>query len=155
MSTMSDPLLRRGYLKDIDMPHIVFECTPQLATDLDFDTLMSSVHQELAQSGHARLEDLKSRVHVTDTYLAAQEPRAQFVVARLITTNPRPHQIRQEMAQIIHDYLRCAIEQEPRSYWWQCCVLIEAFDRSDYLKTDSHELSRTRTSAVRYRNCQS
>jgi len=33
--------------------------------------------------------------------------------------------------------LSAAIEAEPRPYWWQCCVLIEPFDKLDYLKTDS------------------
>jgi hypothetical protein len=48
------------------------------------------------------------------------------------------------MAQVIHDVLRTAIESEQRPYWWQCCVLIETFDKPDYLKTDSHALEARR-----------
>jgi hypothetical protein len=41
------------------------------------------------------------------------------------------------MAVVIHDALRAAIEAAAPSYWWQCCVLFEPFDKADYLKTDS------------------
>jgi hypothetical protein len=42
------------------------------------------------------------------------------------------------MAAVIHDVLSRAVAAEPRPYWWQCCVLIEAFDKADYFKADSH-----------------
>jgi hypothetical protein len=37
----------------------------------------------------------------------------------------------------LHDALRAAIEAAAPSYWWQCCVLFETFDKADHLKTDS------------------
>jgi 5-carboxymethyl-2-hydroxymuconate isomerase len=120
------------------MPHIVIESTPRLFVAIDFVALFSAVHHRLAADGHAVLDDFKSRVHVTDRYLAGDDPDAEFVVARLVTTNPRPKTTQRAMAALIHDALRAAIEAEPRSYWWQCCVLIEPFDKADYLKTDSH-----------------
>jgi hypothetical protein len=92
---------------------------------------------QIAEAGHAELNDFKSRLLVADDYLAGEDSAAEFVVARLVTTNPRPKQVQQAMAQIIHDTLRTAIEAEPRAYWWQCCVLIEPFEKQDYLKTDS------------------
>jgi 5-carboxymethyl-2-hydroxymuconate isomerase len=51
------------------------------------------------------------------------------VVARLVTTNPRPKDAQRAMAEEIHSALRAAIEAEPLQYWWQCCVLIEPFDK--------------------------
>jgi 5-carboxymethyl-2-hydroxymuconate isomerase len=120
------------------MPHIVIESTPRLFVAIDFVALFSALHRRLAADGHAVLDDFKSRVHVTDRYLAGDDPDAEFVVARLVTTNPRPKTTQRAMAALIHDALRAAIEAAPRSYWWQCCVLIEPFDKADYLKTDSH-----------------
>lgn len=120
------------------MPHIVVEATSRLATTLDFASLLSDIHQRIADSGDAKLNDFKSRVHVTDRHLAGTDFDAEFLVARLITTNPRPKSTQRAMAQIIHDVMRDAIEREPRPYWWQCCVLIEPFEKADYLKTDSH-----------------
>jgi 5-carboxymethyl-2-hydroxymuconate isomerase len=119
------------------MPHIVIEVTPRLSATIDFVALFSAVHQRIAADGHAALDDFKSRVHVCDRHLAGDDPNGEFVVARLVTTNPRPKDAQRAMATMIHDALCAAIEAEPRSYWWQCGVLIEPFDKGDYLKTDS------------------
>jgi 5-carboxymethyl-2-hydroxymuconate isomerase len=120
------------------MPHIVIESTPRLSAAIDFVALFSAVHHRIAADGHAVLDDFKSRVHITNRHLAGDDTEAEFVVARLVTTNPRPKHAQRAMAAVIHDALRAAIEAEPRPYWWQCCVLIEPFDKADYLKTDSH-----------------
>jgi 5-carboxymethyl-2-hydroxymuconate isomerase len=120
------------------MPHIVIESTPRLSVAVNFVALFSALHHRLAADGHAVLDDFKSRVHVTDLHLAGNDRQAEFVVVRLITTNPRPKDAQRAMATMIHDVLRAAIEAEPRPYWWQCCVLIEPFDKANYLKTDSH-----------------
>jgi hypothetical protein len=73
----------------------------------------------------------------------------EFLLARLVTTNPRPKPVQQAMAHMIHHAFRQAIESEPRSYWWQCCVLIEPFERQDYLKTDSRALGSTEARGLR------
>lgn len=61
----------------------------------------------------------------------------RVIVARLVTTNPRPKEAQRAMAVMIHDALHAAIEAAAPSYWWQCCVLFETFDKADYLQTDS------------------
>jgi 5-carboxymethyl-2-hydroxymuconate isomerase len=102
------------------MPHIVFETTPRLSDLLDFNALMTTIHGQLVERGYARLGDLKSRVYLS---------------------NPRPPEVQREMGRVIHDAMRRAIEQAAADFWWQCCVFIETFDRPDYLKTDSRDLS--------------
>jgi 5-carboxymethyl-2-hydroxymuconate isomerase len=119
------------------MPHIVFEATRELSQRLNFDAVLSGIHRQLAELGYARMEDLKSRVYVSDTSLAGEDPRAQYVVARLTTTNPRPPEVQREMGQVIHEHVVRAIEERKPDFWWQCCVLIEAIDRSNYVKADS------------------
>ena len=126
------------------MPHIIVEATPRLSAALNFRTLFSLMHRRITESGHAELNDFKSRVHVTAHHLAGEDGEGEFVVARLATTNPRPKLTRRAMAQVIHDVLRRAIESERLPYWWQCCVLIETFDKQDYLKTDSRALEARR-----------
>ncbi len=120
------------------MPHIIVETTPELGRSLDFQGLFGAIHRRIAASGHAKLTDFKSRVLVTEHHLAGGDANAQFLVARLVTTNPRPKSVQQAMAEVIHDAFRDAIASVPRAYWWQCCVLIEPFEKQDYLKTDSH-----------------
>jgi 5-carboxymethyl-2-hydroxymuconate isomerase len=127
------------------MPHIVVETTPRLGSSLDFEALFTAIHRRIAESGRAELNDFKSKVHVTDHHLAGEDAEGEFVVARLVTTNPRPKSTQQAMAQVIHDMLRTAIESDQRPYWRQCCVLIEPFDKQDYLKTDSRVLEARRT----------
>lgn len=121
------------------MPHIVIEATEPLARRLDFPALLRTIHRRLADSGSARLIDLKSRVHIAGTFLAGDDAHAQFVVARLVLTNPRPADMQRAMAATIHDVLRDAVaaSAEPGG-WWQCCVLVETLDRTLYQKTDSH-----------------
>lgn len=123
------------------MPHIIVETTPELGRSLDFQALFGAIHRRIAADGHAKLTDFKSRVLVTEHHLAGEDAKAQFLVARLVTTNPRPMPVQQAMAQVIHDAFRDAIASEPRAYWWQCCVLIEPFEKQGYLKTDSHASS--------------
>ncbi|CAM2157336.1 5-carboxymethyl-2-hydroxymuconate isomerase [Pararobbsia alpina] len=123
------------------MPHIQIEATPEIAKLLDFSAMLKSIHHELDALGYGRRDDFKSRVHITNQALAGDDPQGQFVVARLIMTNPRPASMQRDMARVIHDTLRAGIEAHQPSFWWQCCVLIEMFDASSYFKTDSHMLA--------------
>lgn len=122
------------------MPHIIVEATPRLAADINFFQTFSAIHKRIAAEGYAELDDFKSRLLVTHAHLAGTDPDAEFVVARLVTTNPRPKDQQHAMAKIVHDMVRNAIEGKQRSYWWQCCVLIEPFEKQDYLKTNSRVL---------------
>lgn len=122
------------------MPHIIVEVTAGLAESLNFVPVFHDIHQRISEAGWAVLSDFKSRVHVTDQCLAGADRDAEFVVARLVMTQRRTKLMQHDMARIVHDVIRDAIESEPRPYWWQCCVLIETFDPVDYLKTDSHSI---------------
>jgi 5-carboxymethyl-2-hydroxymuconate isomerase len=126
------------------MPHIIVEATPRLGAALDLRALFSLMHRRIVESGHAELNDFKSRVHVTAHHLTGEDGEGEFVVARLAITNPRPKSTLRAMAQVIHDVLRTATESEQRPYWWQCRVLIETFDKQDYRKADSHALEARR-----------
>ena len=123
-------------MEDTTVPHIIVEATPKLA-HLDFVALFTLMHRRIAGNGEAVLDDFKSRVYVTDHHLAGEDRQAEFIVARLVTTNPRPKTEQRAMAQEIHDVLRMAVEKHNPSFWWQVCVLIEPFEKQDYIKTDS------------------
>jgi hypothetical protein len=69
--------------------------------------------------------------------LQLRRETGEFVVVRLITTHPRTPETRHAMAQVIHDLTRDALFALKPEYWWQCGVLVDAFERSDYIKTDS------------------
>ena len=119
------------------MPHIVVEVTPDLGAKLDFVSLFSEIYRRISDDGAAVLNDFKSRVYITDRHLAGDDPAGEFVIARLVTSNPRPKHEQQAMAKVINDILRSAIEHQQPSYWWQCCVFIELFEKAEYLKTHS------------------
>lgn len=129
------------------MPHIIVEVTPGLAESINFVPVFLAIHQRISGVGEAALDDFKSRLHVADQCLAGADREAEFVVARLVTTRPRTKAMQQDMARVVHDILRDAIEAEPRPYWWQCCVLVETFDLADYIKTDSRRTSLSSHSA--------
>lgn len=71
------------------MPHIVMEATPKLARAIDFGPSFARIHRRISEQGTAPLDDFKSRVVVNDRHLAGADPDAEFVVVRLIATNPR------------------------------------------------------------------
>ncbi len=119
------------------MPHIVVEATSRLRAAIDFKDVFAKIHSQLSERSYARLQDLKSRVLSADLHLAGDDPDGEFLVVRLITTNPRPKETEQAMAQIVHDALREALIAASPPFWWQCCVLIETFDRQDYIRSDS------------------
>jgi 5-carboxymethyl-2-hydroxymuconate isomerase len=119
------------------MPHIHIEATLEVAKLLEFKTLLQSIHTGIDALGYARLEDFKSRVYVPEVSLAGDDPRGQFVVARLTMTNPRPAEMRRAMAQLIHNTLSAAIDAHNPDFQWQCCVFEEAVNPSSYLKTIS------------------
>jgi 5-carboxymethyl-2-hydroxymuconate isomerase len=121
------------------MPHISVEATPRLAEALNFPALFRSIHRQLAGEGHGRLEDFKSRVVPVTAFAAGEDEAAEFLVARLVTTTPRPPEVQRAMAKVVHDVLAEAIAALSAAYWWQCCVLNEAHEPADYFKTDSHQ----------------
>ena len=98
------------------MPHISVEATPRLASSLDFKTLFAVIHRRLASDGHGALDDFKSRVLLTATHLAGEDPAGEFIVARLVTHNPRPREVQLAMALAVHDVLTTAVAAEPRPY---------------------------------------
>lgn len=119
------------------MPHISVEATPRLAAALDFPKLFAVIHRRMEEGGFARARDFKSRVLIAQAHLAGEDPDGEFLVARLMTTNPRTTEAQHAMCTIVRDVLTAAIQAEPRSYWWQCGVLNEPFLRADYFKTES------------------
>lgn len=119
------------------MPHISVEATPRLAQALDFPVLFADIHARMEAGGYAKAGDFKSRVLTTTSHLAGQDADGEFLVARLMTTNPRPTEAQHAMCAIVRDVLTAAIEAAAPPYWWQCCVLNEPFPRADYFKTDS------------------
>lgn len=119
------------------MPHLVIETTPTLGDLLDFPVLLQTVHHALAATGDARLEDCKSRVRKTDSALAGDDPRAQFIIIRLITTNPRAAAVERRMVETVHAEFNAAVTQLELKASWQCCVLIERIAQGDYLKSSN------------------
>ena len=123
------------------MPHIIVEATSLLAMTLPFRSTMLGVHQQMANLGYAKLNDFKSRLIVIEQSVVGEEERqGEFVAARLILTNPRPTEMQYEMATVLHNAFRNAIELRSPDFWWQCCVFIENIERRNYLKTDSAAL---------------
>jgi 5-carboxymethyl-2-hydroxymuconate isomerase len=120
------------------MPHITYEATGALALAIDWPALMTETHHAIAATGHAAITDLKSRMVHTAAHLAGDHPAAEFVVARLTTTKPRPDAARQEIARIIHARLEAAITAVASNIWWQACVLDEQVAPQDYVKSGNN-----------------
>lgn len=117
------------------MPHITYEASDALARKIDWRTLMAETHDAIAATGHAVIDDLKSRMIHTAAHRAGNDPAAEFVVARLTTTKPRPDEARQAIAAIIHAKLEAAILAATPDIWWQAGVIDEQVVPKDYIKS--------------------
>jgi len=117
------------------MPHITYEASATLAQTIDWRGLMTETHHAVAATGHAVIGDLKSRMIHTAAHLAGDDPSAEFVIARLTTTKPRPDEARHAIARIIHEKLEAAILAATPDIWWQAGVIDEQVVPTDYIKS--------------------
>jgi 5-carboxymethyl-2-hydroxymuconate isomerase len=116
------------------VPHLRFEVDAELARALDWSTLTREIHRDLASRGWAALDDLKSRVVVCAFTAAGDLGSSQQIVVTLITTNPRPPEVRRAMTACVLAHLERAVTAIGPRHWTQCCVFLQATDRSDYAK---------------------
>ncbi|PVX85933.1 5-carboxymethyl-2-hydroxymuconate isomerase [Paraburkholderia unamae] len=126
------------------VPHLIFEVTPAIHRAINFPFLARTIHERLAATGHAVLDELKSRMYATDEYLAGNDPDGEFVVVRLFLSKERPQSAQRAMGQVIHDAIREAVVSAGVAGWWQCCVFVMDFSAAPYVKTVSgtdHETS--------------
>jgi hypothetical protein len=96
--------------------------TPRASATQDFRALFANIHRPLSGDGDGKLEGFKTQLP-----LAGDDPVGEFLVARLVTTKPRPRDVQHAMAQTCTEMLTAAIETELRPYWWQCRVLNKPF----------------------------
>jgi hypothetical protein len=96
--------------------------TPRLSATRDFRALFANIHRPLA----------------------GDDPEGEFLVARLVTTRPRPPDVQHAMAQTWTDMLTAAIEAQLRPYWWQCRVLNEPFAHASITSRPDAQHGRSR-----------
>lgn len=122
------------------MPHIAMQASPALLAAIEWGPVLKGLHAALAQSGWAKLSDLKSRVVPIVAELCGDDPQAQQLIATLTLTNPRPPQICTAMAEMVLEHLSLALRARPeQAAWVQCCVFLQEHPKSHYLKRQWNE----------------
>lgn len=135
--------LRLDHLSEIEkMPHLVLEASAGLASLLDFDALLQSIHQGFDRRGYASASAIRSRVYVPVCALSGIDRNTQFVVATLTTTVARPPDMHAAMAQLVHDEICQRIEASGFEGRWQCGVFRSFVTPDLYIRTDSHSGAR-------------
>lgn len=127
------------------MPHLVIEITNGLLpTPRSSSCLLQAlgdIHAEFARHGYAKEEDMKSRVVVADTALAGANASAEFIVATLSMTRPRPEPIQRAMGELVHARLERFIEEGDSACSWQCCVFFRYVGSDGYIKSASKKIA--------------
>lgn len=125
------------------MPHLIYEATPAIRKAIDFPTMARTVHELLAATGHAVLDELKSRLYAADEFLAGDDPSGEFIVVRLVLSKARSPQIQRSMGEVVHDAIESAIAPAAGDRWWQCCVFVVDASGDPYIKSisGSHRIS--------------
>lgn len=123
------------------MPHLVIEVTgamlPQREGAASLLPALREIHAEFARLCYAKEEDMKSRVVIADAALAGADADAQFIVATLSMTQPRPEAMQRAMGALIHARLQRFIEDRDPGCWWQCCVFFRYVGSEAYIKSAS------------------
>lgn len=124
------------------MPHLVLEASAGLASLLDFNALIQSIHQGFDSLGYASASAIRNRVFVPVCSLSGSDRNTQFVVATLTMTVARPPDMQAAMARLVHDEICQAIEASGFEGRWQCGVFRSFVPPDLYIKTDSHSRAR-------------
>lgn len=120
------------------MPHLTIEVSPALLDAIDWPAALTDLHRALAAPGWAALDDLKSRVLPIAHGVCGTDAQAQQLIATLTLTNPRPHDVSQQMARTVFEHLSRHVEAvapgNGAAPWVQCCVFLQLHARADYFK---------------------
>lgn len=118
------------------MPHITIVTSPHLANVVDWPSVITSMHREIADRRLALLSDLKSRIQRCDYALVGDDAANEQMVATLVMTNQRTDAAQQQMAEIVATHLGRAANKAGAGGKTQCCVFFHTVSKANYLRQD-------------------
>lgn len=112
------------------MPHVIFEYSDNLTTDVKSHQLLSKVHTTVIGSGLFNPADVKSRAYMADDYLVGEQgTQGSFAHVRVYILEGRTSEQKLSLSQPIFDLLRAALPKDT-----SVTVDIRDLDKASYKK---------------------
>ena len=103
------------------MPHCVLELSSNVQDKPDFKALFKQIHQFLASSNEVTLEQIKSRVRISENfYIGSGATNKSFVFLQLSLMTGRSLELRQSFGAKLLEYIEQAF---PLSKKDPCCSI--------------------------------
>ena len=91
------------------MPHIIFECSEQIATTLPFKELAPKIHQFLTDTLPTEYANCKTRMISSSQYLIGNNPKQNFLHLTLKILPGRSPEIKNKVAHTLLEMLNQTI----------------------------------------------
>ncbi|KTC81522.1 5-carboxymethyl-2-hydroxymuconate Delta-isomerase [Legionella brunensis] len=92
------------------MPHLILECSDNVASAVDFNPLFKTLHQLLADKLPTQITSCKSRIAVYDKYFIGNDfDNGSFVHLTIKILPGRTNELKSKLAQQILDILSAII----------------------------------------------
>lgn len=94
------------------MPHVIIEASRNIADQIDFSGLVSSIHTSICQTGSLPTHAVKTRGIIHDIFASGDtEPGGGAFITALLRIQPgRSLDIEQSLAQTMLDAIRVAVD---------------------------------------------
>ncbi len=120
------------------MPHLILECSKNLADAFDRRAVLLQLHQLMAGTGLFKLEDVKSRAVEYETFVVGNDvPEGAFVHLVIRILSGRTDEVKTHLSEaalnVLDHHLAQALAQ------WRCSITVEVSDmhRDSYKKSGS------------------
>ena len=115
------------------MPHIVLEYSDNVPDKIDFPSLFSSIHNELAATGLFSINDIKSRViKHSSYYIGDSNPAQGFVTVTLAILSGRDDIIKKQLSDTILEILKSYFPESLSLLKFSITVQIKDIHRNSY-----------------------
>jgi 5-carboxymethyl-2-hydroxymuconate isomerase len=109
------------------MPHLILECSKDLAAIVDRHDVLLGLHQMMADTGLFKLEDIKSRLVEHETFVVGDgQSNSVFAHLDIRILSGRTEDVKTHLSEaalkVLERHLAKALGQ------WRCCITVEVSD---------------------------
>lgn len=120
------------------MPHCILECSSNIVEKSDFRPVLQELNQTLAGTGLFKLNDIKSRVIIHDSFLIGDgDEKRGFAALSVGILRGRNEATRQLISRICFEILIRHFQTSLKELKFDISVQINEIDKESYIKTVS------------------
>lgn len=95
------------------MPHLILECSDNIASNIDFNSMFNHLHHYLADTLPTQITSCKSRVNIYDHYFIGNDFEKNLFIHLTIKILPgRTAETKKKVCAYIHNYLNDLLERK-------------------------------------------